>query len=299
MAAQKPFSLLGVPIDCIGLPGGTELGPLALRNAGIAGAIGASCDLGDVETRMTGGPERDMATGIIAFDSLVDMTRDVRQRVAGVLAGGGRPFLVGGCCSFMMGAIAGAADNAGKVGLAYIDGHMDLYDGKTSPGGEAADMPLALMLGYAPSALADATGGRQRVLAQNVVLLGYRDISTATAAGSMMPDDMGGDFFHRDAASIQREGAEAAALAARNQLEQRVGSFWLHLDFDVLDETVFPAVDYLMPNGLDRQQLVSLLRPLAASPGLVGMSVACYNPELDKSGADARLAVDILRDIFA
>jgi arginase len=64
-------------------------------------------------------------------------------------------------------------------------------------------------------------------------------------------------------------------------LEQGPGRFWIHLDFDVLNDKEFPAVDYLSPGGLNWPQLLDLLEPLVCSAGFVGMSLACYNPDLD------------------
>ena len=60
------------------------------------------------------------------------------------------PFLVGGCCTLVPGALAGARDGLGQVGLAYVDGHLDTYDGQTSPTGEAADMPVSVIAGNGP-----------------------------------------------------------------------------------------------------------------------------------------------------
>ena len=74
---------------------------------------------------------------------------------------------------------------------------------------------------------------------------------------------------------------------------------WLHVDLDVLDEKVFPATDYLIPGGLDWDELVELLRPVATDPNLVGWSVSCYNPEKDPDGADGRALVRAIEQIFA
>ncbi len=291
-----PFTIIGVPVNCGGEPGGVELAPRALRDAGLVKAIGAARDLGDMNVNLRG-PRRDPETGIIAYPALLDMTRDVRRTTAAMLARGERPFLVGGCCSYMMGAIAGAADHFGSVGLAYVDGHMDLYDGKTSPSGEAADMPLALMLGHGvPKALADRVGGLSRIDVSNVALLGFRDRAWASAEKSLMPEDIKGEFYFRDAASVMKD-AGTIGREARERLESRTKGFWLHLDFDVLDEKVFPPVDYLMPDGLGFDHLTELIRPLVASPQMIGMSLACYNPELDPGRDYAQKAVSFLAKI--
>ena len=67
--------------------------------------------------------------------------------------------MLGGCCTLMIGLGAATRDKIGRYGIAYIDGHLDLYDGQTSPSGEAADVPLATMLGHGDPAVLDAAGG--------------------------------------------------------------------------------------------------------------------------------------------
>ena len=67
---------------------------------------------------------------------------------------------------------------------------------------------------------------------------------------------------------------------------------------DVLDEQVFPATDYLMPNGMTWEELEGALRPLASSPSLIGVSLACYNPEKDAGRACGRALVNALRTAF-
>ena len=72
----------------------------------------------------------------------------------------------------------------------------------------------------------------------------------------------------------------------------------MHLDVDVLDEQAFPATDYLMPDGLSRDELAELMRPLLASPGLAGVSLACYNPDKDPDGAGARYLVGLFGELL-
>src|SRR4051794_15866223 len=143
-SSMGAFELIGVPIDSVGRSGGTELAPAALRELGLASALGAE-DRGDLDVRIRG-DERDPGTSIVGSADVLAATSTIRGAVASALRAGGRPFLVGGCCAELPGALAGARDALHCVGLAYVDGHLDLY-GVTSPTGEAADMPVAVALG--------------------------------------------------------------------------------------------------------------------------------------------------------
>src|ERR1022692_143160 len=150
MPAGVSWACLGVPIDSVGSPDGgppfgTELAPSALRDRDIVARLGAA-DRGDADVRVTGSA-RDPVSGIVGWPSVGSMTTRVRAAVGQVISGGERPFLLGGCCALVMGAVAGATDTLGRIGLVSVDGHLDLYDHRTSPTGEAADMPAAALLG--------------------------------------------------------------------------------------------------------------------------------------------------------
>ena len=71
--------------------------------------------------------------------------------------------------------------------------------------------------------------------------------------------------------------------------------FWLHLDVDILDRDVFPATDYLMPDGLSMAELRALITPLASSPGLIGVDVTCFNPEKDEDRSCGTALAELLR----
>jgi arginase len=153
-AAESPGRRVlatGVLIDCVNAPEpasppfGTELAPAALRDAGLPGAAGA-VDAGDLDVRLVG-RDRDPATGVLGWPSVLAATRALRSLVRDQVDGGAVPFLVGGCCTLLPGALGGARDALGTIGLAYLDGHLDLYDGRTSLTGEPADMPISVITG--------------------------------------------------------------------------------------------------------------------------------------------------------
>ncbi len=269
---------IGVPVDSVGRSGGTELGPGTLRELGLPEALGAR-DEGDLAVRIRG-EERDPATGIVASPDVLACTGAIRAAVAAALAAEERPFLIGGCCAELPGALAGARDVLGApLGLAHVDGHLDLYDGETSTTGEAADMPIAVAIGIGPTAWVEAAGGATAI-PERTALIGFRDRAESIADGMRQPEDLVRAPLLYGAAELRERGVGEAAAEAAARLAA-AGPFWLHLDVDVLDEAVFPATDYLQPEGLDWDELAAVLEPLVASEGLIGVSLGCYNPEKD------------------
>ena len=195
--------------------------------------------------------------------------------------------VLGGCCTLLIGLGAATRDSIGKFGIAYIDGHLDLYDGQSSPSGEAADVPLATMLGHGDPLVLQAAGGAS-LAPDAVYLLGYRDALQAQGHGSLMPEDFAADFRHADTPAIRERGPAKTGAAARAHFEERGLPFWLFLDVDALDPAVFPATDALIGDGLDWDEIEALAGPLARSPRLLGVVTTCYNPEKDPDGACGR-----------
>lgn len=295
----RPIVTTGVPIDCVNAvsadsaPFGTELSPAALRAAGLPAAVGAA-DHGDLDVRLVG-RDRDPATGVLGWPSVLVITETIRTLVRDQVAAGQLPFLVGGCCTLLPGALSGARDALGQIGLGYLDGHLDLYDGQTSETGEPADMPISVITGRGPAAWSAAIGA-PLVTRSQLVLLGPRDRGEAVDYGSVMPEEAGLDT-ELTPAELRDRGLAAAGAATRDQLSAAAGRYWVHLDVDVLDELAFPATDYLMPGGLTVAELGELLGPLLAGPALAGVSLACYNPQKDADGSGAAAVLELLREL--
>jgi len=292
---RRRLVITGVPIDSVSAPEpgsepfGTELAPVALRAAGLADAVGAA-DAGDLPIRLSG-RVRDPQTGVVGWPSVQAITQAVRIQATEIAADGRVPFLVGGCCTLVPGALAGTRDALGQVGLAYVDGHLDTYDGQTSPTGEAADMPVSVIAGNGPQGWS-AEVGAPLVDPDQLALLGPRDRAEAQTLGSVLPEDCG-LYQELGPAQLRARGLGAAGQDAVERLSHAAGRYWLHLDVDVLSEEVFPATDYLMPGGLNLAELRQLLEPLARAPGLAGLSLGCYNPGKDTDGSGARAIVDL------
>jgi arginase len=291
------WNVIGAPLDCSGRSRGEERAPAALREAGIIERFGA-VDLGDVDASMHD-PRRDPATGVVGFEALRAAAERIRDRVRSELEAGSRLLVVGGDCTLLLGVMAGVRAVIAAPGLAFVDGHVDFYDGTTSDTGEAADMDLALLTGHGPPGLAALGGAPPIVEPDRIVVIGHRDDAVRRRLGAAEPEEVEPGIALVHARELREGDPAQVGDAARRWLEERASRFWLHLDLDVLDEETFPAVTYPQPGGPGWEALAALLRPLASSPALIGVDVTDLNPDRDPTGEHAARAVEDLARVLS
>ena len=153
-------------------------------------------------------------------------------------------------------------------------------------------MDLSVVTEHGPAGLLDREG--PLVDADQVHLLGCRpprDADSAVEAGRLDP------AIH--AVPAERLHGPAAAAVGRDLADDGVGPAWLHLDLDVLDPLVLPAVTYPEPGGLDWADLAALVEPMVRSGRLLGMSVADFNADEDPDGRHAERVVEVLAGVLA
>jgi arginase len=187
-----------------------------------------------------------------------------------------------------------AAGRRARPGLLFVDGHVDFYQPEASPTGEVADMDLALATGRGPAPLAQLDPSGPLVHDQDVAALGARDGDERRTAGSQAIEATGVHLFELETVrrlGIEEAARQAVAIVAPPELDP---GFWLHLDADVLDDGVMPAVDYRLPGGLSPGELTLVLCTARASERLAGMSIAIYNPALDPDGKAGAVLVAAL-----
>jgi len=216
------------------------------------------------------------------------MLADAVERV---LDAGEFPIILGGDCSIVLGSTL-ALKRRGRYGLLFIDGHADFYQPEANPNGEAASMDLAFATGHGPELLCDIEGRGPLVRDDDAFVFGFRDAEEQAQYGSQpLPSAMGS----LDLAAVRKLGIERAALQAVERLT-RVGleGFFIHVDADCLSDDLMPAVDYVLPDGLDWHELERTLQIALASGRAVGLEIAIYNPKLDPDGAAGRGLTDTL-----
>lgn len=228
------------------------------------------------------------ATRIRNGVTLREHTLRLADAVQASLAEPGRfPVVLGGDCSILLGCLLGAR-RAGRCGLVHVDGHSDfrhpgLYDAGATLG-SAAGMDLALATGRGELLLTHwPQVGRPLVEDGDVVQVGDRE------------DDAVPPVTRFTAQQIRRIGiTELSDRVARRLAERGLDRVWLHVDLDVLDERVLPAVDSPGRPGLDFDRLERLVAALIATGRVVGIDAAIYDPELDPDATHAARITDCL-----
>lgn len=284
------FTIIDAP-SILGLrPTGVELLPDALKAAGLIADLHAE-HAGCVEP-LPYDPRRDPETLILNPDGLRSYSLRLAAAVAQVLRQGKFPIVLGGDCSNIIGIML-ALRRAGRYGLFFVDGHADFYQPEAEPTGEVASMDLAIVTGRGPDVVADIDGLKPLVRDEDVVAFGFRDAEQQREYGSQ---DIRATGIHSyDLEQVRALGVTAAAeQALRQLLAHPLDGFWIHLDADVLDDEVMPAVDYRLEGGLGWDELSTLLRRLMESGQAVGMNVGIFNPRLDEDGSIVRQLVRCL-----
>ena len=284
-----PIVLIEAP-SILGLaPTGVEDLPRTLRAAGLDERLGISRS--QLVAPPSYDPRRASDTAFLNAESLAAYTRDLAAAVGAVLDDGGWPLVLGGDCSILLGNLLALA-RRGRYGLLFLDGHADFYQPDANVNGQAASSELALATGRGPSTLTRYDDVHPLIDDGRVVTLGTRDADETRSYGSQ-PLAPGITCF--DAATIHRDGAAAVMTRATAHLtEHDLDGLWIHLDADVLDDTLMPAVDYRLPGGLSWTELETLLDTAFASNAIAGLDLTIFNPRLDAGGRLAASLVDLL-----
>jgi arginase len=284
------FTVVHAP-SILGLkPSGVERLGEVLEAAGLVTRLGAE-HAGRVEPPPYD-PRRDRETGILNPAGLEEYSRRLADTVMRELQRDRFPIVLGGDCSNLIGC-ALALRRLGRFGVFFLDGHADFYQPDAEPSGEVASMDLALVSGHGPGVLADLEGRRPLVREQDIVAFGYRDAEQQLEYGSQDIRTTAIHVFPFD--EVRRATVAAAAREAAKILrDSDVEGVWIHLDADVLDDRVMPAVDYRLPGGLSWEELSATLRAAMGTGKAVGLNVGIFNPALDPDGTIARRLVDCL-----
>jgi len=280
----------GVPTDYGANRRGVDMGPSAVRYAGIVDALAEDghkvTDEGNVEV-----PLCDESGGPVGLEPEEGEARRVYERVADRVAdstdSGRVPVTIGGDHSVSMGSLLGTARGSESVGVLWLDAHADFNTRETTPSGNVHGMVLAAATGYG------SFGGEwsESIDASNVALVGLRDVDGGERE----------NLHDSDASSftipyIDREGIASVVEKALGS----TGSDSLHvsLDMDLLDPNEAPGVGTPVEGGVTYREAHTALEIISEEASVRSADLVETNPVLDESNRTAKLAVKLLRSLF-
>jgi len=286
MHNKREYSVIDAP-SVLGLrPTGVELLPKALRAAGLHERLNAEYG-GIVAPSFPYNYTRDEESKLLNAEAIKEYSLKLAEAVKRQLHKNKFPIVIGGDCSILIGNLL-ALRRLGRYGLFFIDGHSDFYLPEESLTGEVADMDLAIVAGHGPEILSDLDHLKPLVKEQDIVAFGYRD-SAQSAKYGCQDIKKTTQVKAVELVDVEKLGLQnAATLGIQTLLKNELSGFWIHLDADVLDDSIMPAVDYRLPDGITFSELSNLLKLLLLSKKAVGISVTIFNPTLDRDGTITR-----------
>ena len=289
---KRAVEIVGVPMDLGGNRRGVDMGPSAIRYAGIRDRIASLGytvrDRGNVNVAdrdQNGRPERSGANAH-HVNEIVRVAEELATVVADIERAGAIPVVLGGDHSMSMGTLAGIARAGKRRGVIWMDAHGDSNTPRTSPSGNVHGMPYAVALGLAddpfPTPLRGSVDGKA------CALIGLRSVDEGEKenikAAGVTPITMA------DIDRLGMSGAMEKAIAVASKGD----GIHLSLDMDAIDPDEAPGVGTPVRGGLTYREAHLAMEMLAASGKLRSLEIAEVNPILDQGNRTAALAVELV-----
>ena len=287
---DRRLAIIGAALDLGAGRRGVDMGPSAIRYAGLADRLGALGfeveDLGNIDAAVAEatneGDPRARFLGPIT---------EACSRIAGLVGdaagGGSTPVVLGGDHSVAIGTLGGLAAEAGPGGVLWFDAHGDLNTPETSPSGNVHGMPLAAALGLANETFASEVWPLPALAPERVALLGLRSLD---AGERELVKELGIAAYTMS--DFDRRGVEAVV---REAIEHVSGAAFVHvsLDMDVVDPEAAPGVGTPVRGGLSYREAHLAMEIVAEGCEFGSIEVVEVNPILDRENATGRLAVEL------
>lgn len=294
--SEKTIRIIGVPLDLGASRRGTDVGPSALRIAGLGNAlrrIGHEVALEEdipapaMETRRSEDKKARYKPQIL------EVCTRLAKRVKEVMDAGEFPLVLGGDHSIAMGTVAGTAahfrEHGQHIGLIWFDAHGDMNIPGVSPSGNIHGMPLAHLLGKGDEDLKNILGFSPKVKPENVALIGVRDIDANER--QIIRESGIHAFTMRE---IDEHGMAAVSRRAIEIVNDGTAGFHVSFDVDGCDPTVIPGSGTLVPGGVSFREAHLLMEYAADDGRLLSLEIVELNPFLDERNISAKRALELV-----
>ncbi|KZE37228.1 arginase [Bhargavaea cecembensis] len=296
MNSHKEISIIGVPADFGQSRRGVDMGPSAIRYAGVVErieALGHSVrDEGDIPVDMDA-PREVSGTNLKNLKAVTEGNRKLAGKVSETVRDGRFPLVLGGDHSIAIGTLAGLNEHYSNLGVIWYDAHTDLNTAETSPSGNIHGMPLAVAMGLGHSDLT-SIGGGPKVKPENIVVIGARSIDPGERE---LVREKGIRVYTMH--EIDRDGMTEIMQDAISYLEERgVDGVHLSLDLDGLDPLYTPGVGTPVQGGLSYRESHLAMEMLHSTGRITSAEFVEVNPILDERNKTADVAVGLMGSLF-
>ncbi|HUF39116.1 MAG TPA: arginase [Anaerolineales bacterium] len=291
--------IIGVPMDFGQGRRGVDMGPSAIRYAGLRDGIERLGhrihESGNVRVPI---PElcRSDDPQLRNLDCVVPVARDLMGQVAGVIDEGHFPIVLGGDHSLSLGSVQGAVGRV-KLGLIWVDAHGDFNTHETTPSGNIHGMPLAALAGLGHERLVcldgPETDERAAVDPSRIAIVGARDLDEREKENLRGAGVKVFSMHEIDSYGINTVMQQAIDIATRG-----TEGVYLSFDMDAVDPLYAPGVGTPVQGGLTYREAHLICEMLAETGKVVGMDVVEVNPILDERNRTARLAVEMILSVL-
>jgi arginase len=297
----RRIRVLGVPLDMGASRRGVDMGPSAVRVAGLEARLeslghrvtdGGNIRVEIAETQPAG------SDNARYLKPIAETCNRTAEAVLKTLEEGMTPLVLGGDHSLAAGSIAGVAEfyrrKEQKIGLLWIDAHADINTPETSPSGNVHGMPLAALLGLGPEALANVYGYAPKIQPENTVIIGVRDIDAAER-DNIRRAGITEVYTMRD---IDERGMRAVMEEALRAAGRGTAGYHVSLDMDWIDPEDAPGVGTPVRGGATYREAHLAMEILADHGRLLSFEIVEVNPVIDEHNRTADLAVELACSAF-
>lgn len=296
MGTKRTAAILSVHMDLGAGRRGVDMGPSAIRLAGLAKGIEGLGwrvkEMGSVFVREPEAIPQGRSSARYLTEVLEVCTR-LKAHALEALGEGAFPITLGGDHSIAMGSVAAVAQHHRSdeqpIGLLWVDAHTDINTPETSPSGNLHGMPLAHLLGLGLPALRALAGPRPAVDAQHVAVLGARSVD----AGEREVVRRSGVRVY-SMSEIDERGFAVCLKEAVARVTAGTAGFHLSFDLDGVDPRYAPGVGTPVPGGLTYREAHLACETAAATGALLGLDMVELNPTLDDRNQTGQLAVELI-----
>ena len=294
---KKTISIIGVPSDCGQARRGVDMGPSAIRYAGVIERleeIGHKVqDQGDIRV------SKKIKIGqidkrLLNLEEVIDVSTSLANRVHEAVSEKKFPLVFGGDHSIAIGTLAGLGEHYKNLGVIWFDAHADLNTPETTPSGNIHGMPLAVSIGIGHERLVQIRNYAPKISSKNIIIIGARSVDPGERE---LIRDQGIKVYTMH--EIDRLGMTRVmedALAYIKGLS--VDGLHLSLDLDGLDPLYTPGVGTPVPGGMTYRESHLAMEMVQESGMLTSAEFVEVNPILDEKNKTADVAVELIGSLF-